>query len=61
MVTSPTGAAVRDILSVLNRRNSAVEVTVYPARVQGETAAREIVTGIEFFNAKKPVDVINNR
>ena len=58
VVTSPTGAAVRDILSVLNRRNSAVEVTVYPARVQGETAAREIVTGIEFFNAKKPVDVI---
>lgn len=58
LVTSPTGAAVRDILSVIARRNKAPEVTLYPVRVQGETAAAEIAEGIRFFNTQKPVDVI---
>jgi len=46
VVTSRTGAAIRDILNVLNRRFSNVHVIVYPVRVQGEGAAAEIAEGI---------------
>jgi exodeoxyribonuclease VII large subunit len=47
VVTSPTGAAIRDILHVLNRRFANVHVLIYPARVQGDEAAAEIAAGIE--------------
>lgn len=46
IVTSPAGAAIRDILHVINRRFANVHVLLYPARVQGEEAAEEIVEGI---------------
>jgi len=46
IVTSPTGAAIRDILNVIHRRFGNVHVLLYPARVQGEEAAPEIVKGI---------------
>ncbi len=46
IVTSPTGAAIRDILNVLERRYANVHILLYPARVQGEEAAGEIVAGI---------------
>lgn len=46
VVTSSTGAAIRDILNVLTRRFGSVHVILYPARVQGEGAAAEIVAGI---------------
>ena len=46
IVTSPTGAAIRDILNVINRRFANVHILIYPARVQGEEAAPEIVAGI---------------
>ncbi|GMV99137.1 MAG: exodeoxyribonuclease 7 large subunit [Candidatus Hydrogenedentota bacterium] len=46
IVTSPTGAAIRDILNVLDRRFANVHVILYPARVQGDEAAGEIVEGI---------------
>ena len=46
IVTSPTGAAIRDILNVINRRFAGVHVLLYPARVQGDEAAEEIVDGI---------------
>lgn len=49
-VTSPTGAAVRDFLEVMNRRWRNVEVLIIPARVQGEGAAQEIAEGIEAAN-----------
>ncbi|MBR5536224.1 MAG: exodeoxyribonuclease VII large subunit [Clostridia bacterium] len=58
VVTSPTGAAVRDILNILTRRYPLAEVYLYPALVQGQGAAGSIVKGIEFFNDKCPVDVI---
>jgi len=58
VVTSPTGAAIRDILSVIKRRNTYPEVIVFPVRVQGETSSVEITTAIEFFNTKEDVDVI---
>ncbi len=46
VVTSPTGAAIRDILNVINRRFANVHILIYPARVQGDEAAPEIVEGI---------------
>ncbi|MBX7256177.1 MAG: exodeoxyribonuclease VII large subunit [Candidatus Hydrogenedentes bacterium] len=46
IVTSPTGAAIRDILHVIKRRFANVHILLYPARVQGEEAAEEIVEGI---------------
>ena len=50
IVTSPTGAAIRDILHVLQRRFANVHVILYPARVQGEGAALEIAAGITFLD-----------
>src|SRR3954453_16308424 len=47
VVTSPTGAALRDILHVLGRRFSGLELQIYPVRVQGNTAAREIAVAIK--------------
>ena len=58
VVTSPTGAAVRDILRVIRRRNEAVSVLVAPARVQGDGAGREIARAIELLNEREEVDVI---
>lgn len=58
IVTSPTGAAVRDVLRVLRRRFPGLEVVIAPARVQGEGAAAEIVAGIRDLNLLGDVDVI---
>ena len=59
VVTSPTGAAIRDILDVLGRRFSGVRVLLAPARVQGDGAAAEVVAGIELLNAlPEPPDVL---
>lgn len=57
IVTASTGAAIRDIQSVARRRNPYVQLYLYPARVQGEGAAREIAQGIRFFD-RAGVDVI---
>lgn len=58
VVTSPTGAAVRDILNILKRRYPLCEVYLYPALVQGVGAVASIVKGIEFFNRENAVDVL---
>ncbi|HXG66275.1 MAG TPA: exodeoxyribonuclease VII large subunit [Blastocatellia bacterium] len=58
VVTSPTGAAVRDIVRVIKRRNSAVNILIAPARVQGDGAAREVAKAIEMLNQQEEVDVI---
>jgi exodeoxyribonuclease VII large subunit len=58
VVSSPTGAAIRDILQVARRRYRNLEIYLYPVRVQGEGAAEEIAAGIEAFNAEFPVDVM---
>lgn len=50
VVTSPTGAAIRDMLNVLGRRAPWVRVIVHPARVQGEGAAEEIAAGVKTFD-----------
>lgn len=57
VVTSPTGAAFQDIQNRLRERFP-VRVLLYPATVQGTTAAAEVAAGIEYFNAKNNVDVI---
>jgi exodeoxyribonuclease VII large subunit len=58
VVTSPTGAALRDILNILARRWPAAEIVLAPARVQGEGAAAEIARGIENLNRLGGVDVL---
>ncbi len=52
IVTSPTGAAIRDILNILKRRFPYTRVYLYPALVQGEGAAESIVKGLRFFDGK---------
>ncbi|HLY60429.1 MAG TPA: exodeoxyribonuclease VII large subunit [Terriglobia bacterium] len=58
VVTSPTGAVIRDILRVLKRRFRNMNVLVFPVKVQGEGAAKEIAGGIEYFNRHAAVDVM---
>jgi exodeoxyribonuclease VII large subunit len=58
LITSPRGAAVRDVMRILRRRFPNVHLTLYPVRVQGEGAAVEIVKALKFFNQKKFVDVL---
>lgn len=54
IVTSPDGAAIKDILTVIDRRFANVEILIYPARVQGEEAKYEIAEGIEYLNEHYP-------
>lgn len=58
IVTSPTGAVIRDFLHVAGRRHAALEVLLYPAVVQGDSAVAEISAGIRYFNQAKNVDLI---
>ncbi len=58
VLTSPTGAVIRDILHVLSRRYDGLAVTVYPVRVQGELAAAEIVAAIRHLNRRGGFDVL---
>ena len=58
VITSPTGAAIRDILHVLARRFAAVPVLVYPVPVQGTGAAAEIAAALALANARAEVDVL---
>ena len=50
LVTSPTGAAIRDVLHVVQRRNPALEIILAPCRVQGDGAAKEIAEAIKLLN-----------
>jgi exodeoxyribonuclease VII large subunit len=58
LITSPKGAAVRDVVRILRRRFHNVHLTVFPVRVQGEGSAQEIVRALRFFNQRKMVDVL---
>ena len=58
LITSPRGAAVRDVVRILRRRFPNVHLTLYPVRVQGEGSASEIVRALQFFGRKQSVDVV---
>lgn len=58
IVTSSRAAALRDILNILQRRHESVNVLIYPAQVQGDTAAHEVSAGVRFLNRSAKVDVI---
>ena len=58
IVTSPTGAAIRDILNIARRRFSNVEIIINPVKVQGDSAKDEIAKAIRQFNRLKNIDVM---
>jgi exodeoxyribonuclease VII large subunit len=58
IVTSPTGAAVKDILTVLKRRNPNIKAIIYPSLVQGEYAQGDICHAIESANSRNECDVL---
>ncbi|MFT7411855.1 MAG: exodeoxyribonuclease VII large subunit [Paraglaciecola sp.] len=58
IITSPTGAALHDILSVLQRRNPAIEVVIYPSQVQGDNAVSLICAAITQANLRNEVHVL---
>ncbi|VAW77056.1 Exodeoxyribonuclease VII large subunit, partial [hydrothermal vent metagenome] len=58
VITSPSGAAVRDVLTVLKRRFPAIPVIIYPTLVQGEAAAAQIVAALETAQQRQECDVL---
>lgn len=58
VITSPTGAAIHDIINVLKRRFASLHVQLYPVRVQGEGAALEIARAIDDMNRMAEVDIL---
>ena len=58
IVTSPTGAAIHDMINVMSRRYPIAKLTLYPSLVQGENAYKSIISGIRYFNETKSVDII---
>lgn len=58
IVTSPAGAAVRDVISALSRRNRNVHIVIAPAKVQGEGSAEEIAAAIDYLHRIQDIDVI---
>ena len=58
IITSPTGAAVRDMINVSGRRYPLADIILFPAAVQGAEAPPQLTMGIEYFNAAGSVDVI---
>lgn len=58
VVSSDKGAVIRDIINVSTRRNKGVSIVLFPARVQGEGADKDIIRGIEYFETRDDVDVV---
>ncbi len=58
IITSPTGAAIRDMIRILGRRFPLSELVLYPSLVQGSGAAAQLCSGIEYFNNTESVDTI---
>lgn len=58
IVTSPSGAAVRDMINITARRYPSAELVLYPSAVQGSEAPRQLVAGIEYFSNNKSVDLV---
>lgn len=58
IVTSPTGAAIRDMINVASRRFPITEIILFPCLVQGDNAPAQLCQGIKYFNMRLPVDTI---
>jgi exodeoxyribonuclease VII large subunit len=58
IVTSPTGAVIRDFMNIVNRRHAGLSIFLYPVMVQGDSAPAEIATAIESLNVAGIVDLI---
>lgn len=58
IITSPTGAAIHDMINVMGRRFPLARIVLYPALVQGEGAPKSLIGGIRYFNETRSVDVI---
>ena len=58
IVTSPTGAVIRDIFQILERRFPGRHIRLYPAQVQGEGAIEQVVAGIEYFSRSGWAEVV---
>lgn len=58
IITSPTGAAIRDIISVMERRTGDFSALIVPAHVQGKLAKNEITAAIEYLNSREDIDLI---
>jgi exodeoxyribonuclease VII large subunit len=61
VVTSPTGAAIRDMLNIIARRFPLAEIELYPALVQGMDAPETLIKGLNYFNSHKPDVIIIGR
>lgn len=58
IVTSPTGAAIRDIIQITRRRNGGISLLIYAAKVQGDGAENTIAAGLDYFNTRDDIDLI---
>lgn len=58
IITSPTGAAIRDMINVITRRFAMSKIILFPALVQGTNAPQQLIAGIKYLNAAKLADVI---
>ena len=58
IITSPTGAAIRDMINVITRRFSMAKIILFPTLVQGANAPQQLASGIKYFNAASMVDII---
>lgn len=58
IVTSPTGAAIHDMINVISRRFPLTKIVLYPALVQGDNAYKSLISGLKYFNESKSADVI---
>lgn len=58
VITSPTGAAIKDVINVAKRRNPYIDIIIYPALVQGTGASNNVMEGIEYLEKGAKVDVI---
>ncbi len=58
IITSPTGAAIRDVLSILRRRYPKLEILIYPVAVQGESSAKEITQALQLAEKRADCDVL---
>jgi exodeoxyribonuclease VII large subunit len=61
IITSPQGAALRDILNILARRHHSANVLIYPAQVQGDSAPSEVMAGLQHFNRELPPQNLRRR